>query len=373
LKIEQIIWKEGTGWLSAQRKLAGSAQLVLLFGAPELIARNTTFAEIKEIYPGAYVFGCSTSGNICGSQILDDTLVATAAQFEYTRIAGAHIVRAESSFSAGRDLARALPHEDLTHVLVLSDGLNVNGNQFMGALLAELPAQVAVTGGLAGDGNGFEKTYVISNEVTDSHVVAALGLYGQRLKVAYSTQGGWDAFGPERLVTRSRGNVLYEMDGRSALELYKLYLGDLAKDLPAAGMSFPLNLRSREGDIPVIRTVLGINEDGGLVFGGDIPEGTYVRLMKANYDRLIQGAHSAAENCRISADKAELALLISCTARRYVLKQRTEEEVEAVQQVFDHDTVLTGFYSFGEICPHGMGGPAEFHNQSMTITTLTEE
>jgi len=373
LHIEQIIWNEGTGWLPAQRKLAESAQLVLLFGAPELIARHNTFQDIKKIYPGAYVFGCSTSGNIYRSQILDDTLVATAVRFEYSRVAVAHIVRSESSFSAGRDLARALPHEELTHVLVLSDGLNVNGNEFMKGLLAELPAQVAVTGGLAGDGKGFEKTFVISNQVTDSHMVAALGLYGQRLKVAYSSQGGWDAFGPERLVTRSRGNVLYEMDGRSALELYKLYLGDLAENLPAAGMRFPLNLRSREGDTSVIRTVLGINDDGGLVFGGDIPEGTYVRLMKANYDRLIHGAHSAAEDCRRAVGKAELALLISCTARRYVLKQRTEEEVEAVQQVFDQDTVLTGFYSFGEICPHGVGGPAEFHNQSMTITTLTEE
>lgn len=373
MKIEQIVWRKETGWLPVIRMLGESARLVFLFGAPELIARQTTFGEIKEIYPEAYFFGCSTSGNILGSQVLDDTIVATAISFEHTWVAGAHIVRAESSFTAGRGLARALPHEDLTHVLVLSDGLNVNGNQFLRGLLTELPAHVAVTGGLAGDGNGFEKTFVVSNEATDSHIVAALGLYGRRLKVAYSTQGGWDAFGPERLVTRSRGNVLYEMDGCSALELYKLYLGDMAEDLPASGMSFPLNLRSRQGEIPVIRTVLGLNEEGGLIFGGDIPEGTYARLMKANYDRLVQGAHDAAESCQNSTGKAELALLISCTARRYVLKQRTEEEVEAVQQVFGHDTVLTGFYSFGEICPHGMVGPAEFHNQSMTITAFTEE
>lgn len=373
MKIEQIIWREGTGWLPAHRKLVESAQLVLLFGAPESIARETTLGEIKEIYPGAYVFGCSTSGNICGSQILDDTIAATAIAFEYTQVAGAHIKLTENSFLAGRNLARALPHDDLTHVLVLSDGLNVNGNQFMKGLLDELPSQVAVTGGLAGDGHGFEKTYVVSNDVADSHIVAALGLYGRRLKVAYSTQGGWDAFGPERLVTRSRGNVLYEMDGRSALELYKLYLGDLAKNLPAAGMNFPLNLRSREGDIPVIRTVMGINKDRGLVFGGDIPEGTYVRLMKANYDRLIQGSLNAAENCKETLGKVVLAVLISCTARRYVLRQRTEEEVEAVQDVFGNDTIITGFYSFGEICPHGMGAPAEFHNQSMTITTFAEE
>lgn len=373
MRIEQIIWREKTGWQSPDNTPAQSAQLVLLFGAPELLARKTTFSEIKALYPLAYIFGCSTSGNICGGQILDNTLVATAVSFEYTSVAGAYLVGAESSYAAGTDLARALPHEDLAHVLVLSDGLNVNGNEFMRGLQSGLPAHVAVTGGLAGDGHGFEKTFVISNDITESHMAAALGLYGRRLKVACSTQGGWDAFGPERLVTRSRGNILYEMDGRSALELYKLYLGDLAKDLPAAGMNFPLNLRSREEDIPVIRTVLGLNPDGGLVFGGDIPEGTYVRLMKANYDRLIQGAHSAAENCQSSTGKVELALLISCTARRYVLKQRTEEEVEAVQQVFDPDTVLTGFYSFGEICPHVMGRPSEYHNQSMTITTFTEE
>lgn len=373
MDIEQILWREETGWLPAQRKLADSAQLVLLFGSPGLIERKTIFGEVKELYPGAYVFGCSTSGNILGSQILDDTLVATAINFDHTRVAGSHIVQAESSLIAGRNLARTIPHEELTHVLVLSDGLNVNGNELMRGLLAELPHNVAVTGGLAGDGHGFEKTYVISADTTDSHMVAILGFYGNRLKVAYSTQGGWDSFGPERLVTRSSGNILYEMDGRSALELYKMYLGDLAEGLPATGMCFPLNLRNSEGDIPVIRTVMGINKDNGLIFGGDIPEGTYVRLMKANYDRLIHGAHVAAEYCKEAAGKAELALLISCTARRYVLKQRTEEEVEAVQHVFGHDTMITGFYSLGEICPHRMGSPADFHNQTMTITTFTEE
>ncbi|MEN6389592.1 MAG: FIST N-terminal domain-containing protein [Syntrophomonas sp.] len=373
MNIEQIEWKKETGWLSEQRKLADSAQLVLLFGEPDLIRRSSTYDEIKAVYPGAYVFGCSTGGNIFGSQILDETMVGTAIDFNCTKVAGAHIVRAESSYIAGHDLARAIPHEDLDHVLVLSDGLNVNGNQFMMGLLAELPDHVAVTGGLAGDGNGFRKTYVISNETTDSHMAAILGFYGRRLKVAYSTQGGWDAFGPERLVTRSRGNVLYEMDGRSALELYKVYLGDLAEGLPATGMYFPLYLRSHEGDIPVTRTVIGIKKDDGLIFGGDIPEGTYVRLMRANYDRLIDSAHIAAEKCIKAAGKAELALLVSCTARRLVLKQRTEEEVEAAQQAFGSDTIMTGFYSMGEISPHRMGCPAGFHNQTMSITTFTEE
>ena len=131
------------------------------------------------------------------------------------------------------------------------------------------------------------------------------------------------------------GNVLYELDGQSALALYKRYLGEHAADLPASGLLFPLSLRTREVSAPVVRTILSVNEaDQSLTFAGDVPAGGYVRLMKANFDRLIDGAVGAG---RVSADAlgspVDLALLISCVGRRMVLRQRVEEEVEGVRDI----------------------------------------
>jgi hypothetical protein len=233
---------------------------------------------------------------------------------------------------------------------------------------------VQLTGGLAGDGARFEKTLVVANGKLRQNAVSAIGLYGDALRVGYGSLGGWDPFGPVRQVTRSEGNVLFELDDKPALELYKRYLGDHAKGLPATGLLFPLNIRRGTGDEALVRTILAIDEDKqSLTFAGDVPEGTLAQLMKANFDRLIEGAEGAARNsAKIAGSDAQLAVLISCVGRKLVLKQRTEEEVESVREVLGPSPAITGFYSYGEICPSAPDAGCQLHNQTMTITTFGE-
>jgi hypothetical protein len=233
---------------------------------------------------------------------------------------------------------------------------------------------VTVTGGLWGDGSRFQKTLVVWGGVSESRSIAILGFYGDRLSIGYGSLGGWDPFGPDRLITRSSGNVLYELDGRSALSLYKAYLGEHAAGLPATGLLFPLSLRMTNGATGVVRTILSVDEEAqSMTFAGDVPEGVYARLMKANFDRLIDGATGAARTCYESVTSApDLAILISCVGRKLVLGQRIEEEVEAVREVLGARTLLAGFYSYGEISPFTPSAKSVLHNQTMTITTFTE-
>jgi hypothetical protein len=303
-------------------------------------------------------------------------LVATAIAFEHTHLYGASLKLGDmsDSFQAGERLANSLPRESLVHVLVISDGQNVNGSELVAGLTQHLPPGVTLTGGLAGDGDRFQETLVLWDGPPESNIIAVIGLYGERIKVGFGSLGGWDAFGPERLVTRSASNILYELDEQPALGLYKKYLGEYARDLPASGLLFPLSLRTSAGE-SVVRTILGIDEaEHSLMFAGDMPEGGYVRLMKANFDRLIDGAVGAAQTSyeAIGNTAPEFALLISCVGRKLVLKQRIEEEVEGVQDVLGQGTVLAGFYSYGEISPFNPSAKCELHNQTMTITTLSE-
>lgn len=113
-----------------------------------------------------------------------------------------------------------------------------------------------------------------------------------------------------------------------------------------------------------------------MTFAGDIPQGSYVRLMKANFERLVDGATGAANMSTqsIGSFTPELAILISCVGRKLVLKQRVEEEVESVKQALGEKTVITGFYSYGEICPVApTEKQCELHNQTMTITIFAEQ
>jgi hypothetical protein len=388
MKTEQRKWTEAAGWTPASPgNIAGTAQLVLVFGATGLLQKPDLVAAIRSDYPDAQIFGCSTAGEIRGTQVSDDSLVVTAVQLEHTRLRSAHVSldQTPDSFLAGEQIAQHLPpsvrdastgaEEKLAHVLVFSDGLKVNGSELVAGLAKHLPADVSLTGGLAGDGTRFGETLVFRDNVPEKNTIAALGLYGSRLKVGFGSLGGWDSFGPERLVTKARANVLYELDGRSALGLYKEYLGEHAKGLPATGLLFPLSIHTRPDETPVVRTILAVDEaTQSLTFAGDIPEGAYARLMKANFDRLVDGASGAARTSHqaIGSTTPDLAILISCVGRKLVLKQRIEEEVEAVRDILGAGAMLTGFYSYGEISPFTPGARCELHNQTMTITTLAE-
>lgn len=378
MHIEQCKWTEANGWQpQPPGQLDSTVQLVLLFGSPTVLKSDGYWDDLKRAYPDACYLGCSTAGEICDIRVTDDSLVVNAVGFEHTQVRGSAIALnpGEGSFAAGERLGKTLDPEGLAHVFVLSDGLHVNGSDLVRGLAQHLPAGVAVTGGLSGDGDRFRETLVVWNGQTSAGTVAALGFYGDRLQVGYGSLGGWTPFGPERTITRSQGNVLYELDGKSALELYKKYLGDRADGLPATGLLFPLSLRTPTGDRRLVRTILSIDEaEQSLTFAGEMPEGTTAQLMHASIDRLIDGAMAAAQTCveAIGGTSPALAILISCVGRKLVLKQRIEEEVEGVREILGDRPVLTGFYSYGEISPFAPGFPCELHNQTMTITTFSE-
>jgi hypothetical protein len=373
MKVEQIAWSERDGW---QKPAAiADAQMVLVFGQRSAFEHPGFSSDIASHWPAAARVGCSTAGQILGTDVSDEGAIATAVHFDHTdvRVVTAHVTAATSA-AAGAELAARLADPNLVHVLIISEGLDINGEALVRGLGQKLPATVSVTGGLSADGEHFKETLVLCDNKAQKNTVAAIGLYGSRLKVGYGSLGGWDPFGPERQITRSEGNVLYELDGQSALALYKRYLGDHAADLPASGLLFPLSLRTRDVSAPVVRTILSVNEaDQSLTFAGDVPTGGYVRLMKANFDRLIDGAVGAG---RVSAEAlgtpVDLALLISCVGRRMVLRQRVEEEVEGVRDIVGAGAAITGFYSYGEISPFTPKARCELHNQTMTVTTLSE-
>jgi hypothetical protein len=330
--------------------------------------------ELNAAYPGAAIAGCSTAGEISGTRVRDDSLSVAVVEFASTRLltAVASCGPGDDSRRAGAALGDQLDRPDLAGVLILSDGLHVNGSELVRGITGRLGPKVPVTGGLAGDGDRFEHTWTLVDGSPLEGRVTAIGFYGESVRIHHGSQGGWDIFGPERLITRSDGNVLYELDGRPALQLYKQYLGDLAEGLPATGLLFPLAVRQDPEDRFLVRTILAVDEhEQSLTFAGDVPVGKRAQLMQANFDRLIGGAEQAAQQARNGDLGPVLSIAISCVGRRLVLGDRTEEEVEATVAWLPSGSHQVGFYSYGEISPHS-DGSCDLHNQTMTLTTICE-
>lgn len=379
MRSEQSFYSPENGWVRiSDENLSEKAQLVFLFGETKLLKEPDNFNTVRIAYPYADIVGCSTAGEICGEEVLNNHIGCTAVWFEKTtiKVVKENIRSTDESFDIGVNLADKFEKEKLVHILILSEGLNINGSELTKGLNSQLNNIVSVTGGLAADQALFSETVIVFNQPGESNMVVGIGFYSDHLKIGYGSMGGWDSFGVDRLITKSKSNILYELDGQPALELYKRYLGEHAAKLPSSALLFPLSIKFNNSLVSLVRTVLSVNEkDGSMVFAGDIPEGEYVRLMKASSDKLIDGAYGAAEMSGISLTSSDpdLAILISCVGRKLVLKQRLEEELEGVREVIGTKTVMTGFYSYGEICPiHPFEQQCELHNQTMTITVFKE-
>lgn len=370
-------YENGTWSSIPDAKLDGVHTLVLLFASPDFGDESEPFQQLTKTYPRAVIMGCSTAGEIAGERLLHDAVSVLVLRFECTEVFDASVKLDEydDSNEAGAALARKLQKPGLKGVFLLSDGLHVNGSQLVEGMNGILGHDIVVTGGLAGDKGRFENTWVFSGGRMASGEIAAAGFYGESVEILYGYGGGWGVLGIEREVTRSRHNVLYELDGQPALALYKRYLGELSESLPASGLLFPLAVLDEHGEEAYVRTILGVNEaEQSIVFAGDIPEGSIVTLMTAGNDDLVEGADEAAGLLTASVDTADGAaacIAISCVGRQMVMKQVTEEELEAVMHRLPRNTVMNGFYSYGEIAPHNGCGTA-LHNQTMTLTLLRE-
>lgn len=351
-------------------------QLALCFAAKEILKDKNTFLHLKNEFPGAEITYCSTAGEIFNDTVKDNTIVIVAMEFEKTTIhtAAIDIKDFENSHAAGFDLVGHLPAEDLCYIMVFSDGSLVNGSELVKGLSAAAGSHVLISGGIAADGNQFKSTLVgLNSEISEGKVIV-IGFYGKDLIVTHGSQGGWDMFGLEKEITHSSSNVLYEIDDQNALELYKKYLGPDAHNLPGSALLFPLAVTFPGASAPVVRTILSIDENSkSMTFAGDVPVGSKVRLMKANFDNLTDAASRAASNTISNpGTQPDFSLLISCVGRKLVLGPRIEEEVEAVCETIGKNIPIAGFYSYGEISPFNEGGSCQLHNQTMTITSFYE-
>ena len=373
MQVEQSRWTLSKGWVDVQSNLAttADAQLVFLFLDPDCLMNKAAISELQSRYPNACIVGGSSAGNVYGAEVNDDDMVATAVYFEKSEIQVKYLVADNDHLvTQAAEVATSMKRDDLQHLLVLSDGLTVNGSEL--AKGVNVLEDVSITGGLMGDKGRFNETFIMVDGVAHKNSVVFVGFYGNELDVRYGCFAGWDEFGVDRVITKSKGNVVYEIDGQPALELYKSYLGDFSQELPISGLRFPLSIRVSNEQM-LIRTLLAVDEEEqSLTFAGDVPEGSMTLLMKGNTESLIEGARKAATQAK-GGRNTGFAIVISCVGRRLLMGQMVEEELDVVQEELGENTIVSGFYSYGELAPYSdQFYQSELHNQTMTLLAVYE-
>lgn len=366
-------------WSSVLPAQLDSESTLLIIYFASKFSSHEIWEQLKSSFPKSKLLGCSGAGEVKKNEITDDEIILTIIKFDKTQLHFSSIknIKGKNSEDVGKELAAVFPRQDLKGLYLLSDGLAVNGTSLIKGIKDVLGHDIHLSGGLAGDGSQFKNTFVLVDGVPTENAVTAVGFYGDHIEIAASADGGWIPFGVERKITKSEANVLYELDGKPALELYKQFLGEQAKKLPASALLFPIFLKSgnHQENRNAVRTILAVDEEKqSMTFAGDVPEGTSIQLMRAGHENLIEAAKNVSI---VSKHKTQslgptISLIVSCVGRRLVLGEKTENEVETVLDQLPADTIQTGFYSYGEIAP-GKTGVCDLHNQTMTVTLIQEK
>ena len=377
MKTVQLVKHKNKNWEYVVEKQDLIEPLVLVFGNRFMLEEKTVYQDLRQIFPDGHIVFASSCAEISSNTVNQNSITVTAIQFEKSKflIKTSNVLNKDlDSFKTGNELIKQFPEEGLKYAFVVSEGSFINGSQLTKGMSAATNDNLLITGGLCGDDARFEKTLASYNENPKEGELVAIGFYGDTLEISFSIHGGWTPFGPERIVTKSSGNVLYELDDQPALDLYKTYLGDKARDLPGAALLYPLNVKSEDEDQSIVRSILNINEaENAVILAGDIKENSKVQLMMTNVDHIANASERAATQALTHRkNKPELAILVSCIGRKIVLDQRVEEEIEEVIEVIGTDTVISGFYSYGEIAPFPGEVACQLHNQTMTITLISE-
>ena len=376
MKIEQWIFTLAYGWnFDEYDKTNFDPQVVLCFIAEKLLTNTEALNSLQSRYLNADIVYVSTAWEIFDETMHEESISVVAIEFEKTPIKLSYkaVENRNNSFKIGTEIVQELAADDLQHIMLFSEWLNVSGMELVRGI--ETGKSIWITGGLAWDDGAFEHTCVWLNEVCpEKSMVLWIGFYGENIQIGRWSIGWWDAFGQKRIVTKAKDNVIYELDNEPILDLYKKYLWDLAAELPSSGLLFPLEITPPDSKESFVRTLLAVNEEEKSVsFAGDVVEGSTAELMKANFDRLIDGAGKAAEMWAEFVKHPELAILISCVGRKLILKQRTEEELEIIKEVIGDETKIAWFYSYGEIGPNETDmSQCNLHNQTMTLTFFKE-
>jgi len=375
--IERLKYINGQWEIEEDRLKGKSADIVFIFGDRNIIKKSDTYTKLKILYPQADIVGCSTGGNILGDSINLARAVATAVYFDKGRIEISieDFTDIDNQYKASYRLIDKLPKDNLKHIFILSDGLNMNGSFLVKGANEAINSQVPITGGLASDGKSFKETWVIANDTARQKRIVAVGFYGDSLHISSGYCAGWQEFGIYRRITKSVNNIVYEIDGQPALDLYKKYLGEYTQNLSANGLRFPFNIKNKNENFAIIRSVLTIDEKNkALIFAGDVPQGSLARLMKSDIDSLIDSSEMASRKIKQVNQKTALCLVVSCVGRRVILNQLVDEEIEIIGDILGDEVELTGFYSYGELVPYSDEVlSCQLHNQTMTLTVIYED
>lgn len=356
-----------------QGNALSDADLVFVFGSVGILETPNFYSVLKDSFPNAHICGASCGSSILSESLVSDQCTILAIQFKAAQVRNLKVKISDRHDVDGviHEIHKHFPLNNLKGLCILVDGFAINSGGLISNLTKKFPS-VPIFGGLASDGDAMITSCVMNNGIGEKGIISVSGFYGESLSISTALAGGWQRFGPERLITKSHDNILEEIDGKKAVQLYKEHLQKEHLNLPHDGLMLPLSVYPKDHpELGKTRSVIGITDDEkALVFAGDVPKGHQARFMTSSIQSLCRGAEEAVATLKPNGDG--FAIAFSCIGHHMFLSSMTEDELDVLTGCLGPNIPLVGFYSNGEICPIGGKHESALHNQTTAIALITE-
>jgi hypothetical protein len=362
-----------------------SPSLLLLLASPTTYDQQQLLNLVKEKYPQTTLIGCSTSGEITNLGPKDNSLCLMAIASDQIRFAaGKGLGIKTDARQAGRDLAKAIKTQNQDFLpkvaLIFPDGLAGNGADIVRGIQDVFGETFLFAGGSAGDDFLFKKTYEYFERELLSEAVVGVGLAGN-FSFGIGVRHGWIPIGTSRTVTKAKSNVLYELDHKPAIQIYQDQFGkdkkliSTTEPLARLAITYPLGIVLKDQSECLIRDPITVDANGAITCAAEVPEGATVYIMIGGREEAIEAARQAAKMAlnHLKGKTPKAAILFNCIARKKLLMNKKEEEIEAIKQIIGEEVPLIGFYTYGEQAPlAGQVMTCSFHNETDVLFLLSD-
>ena len=328
---------------------------------------------------GIVVFGATTSGEFINGDIEEGSIVMmlldiSPAYFKSVFLETGQLSTLENAKRIGLEGKSTFKNPAF---LILSGWLTEDGENIIEGITQGFGQDVTIFGGMAGDDLSLSGPMVFTKDKSSDKGILALIIHEDKIEINGIATCGWKPIGTTKTVTKSKGNVVYTIDNKPALDMIIKYLGvdyDFETDkeiVTQIGAYYPLQME-RDNVAPVMRTAMLANrEDRSLICAGNVPQGSKIKFsLPPDFDAIETVIEECHELKNDYQQQADALIMFSCISRHLSFGILMEEEIRQVQEVWD--APMVGFFSYGEF-GKSKTGKHEFHNNTCCVVALKEK
>jgi len=320
------------------------------------------------------LFGASSAGEFINEDHTEESIVVLLLDMDPTAFMVYHQeADFSTSFSAGHKLAEFGLNKFKNPIFLVTFSMTVNGEGVIAGVHDLIPRE-RIFGGMAGDDFAMKATYSFTNDRISPSSLTGLILDGDKIQVDGVAFCGWEPIGGKNRITRSKDNVVYEINEQPAMEVVKQVFGEFYEtldnhDVLMGAAQYPFQM-IKDGKY-VLRAALYSNEeDGSLFLAGPVEEGQEFRFSVAPGFEVIEDTVNKFKEYANNKPKPEALILFSCKARHMSLGPLVEDELAGIHEIWGKDMI--GFFTYGEI---GMDtdGKTNFYNETCSLVMISEK